>query len=200
MSSIDVVFLVIIGIFTGLGIWKGFFREVLGLAGIVLGIVFGIIFFGPVSKALSNFLPGIPAIIWPFISFVFIFAAIYIGSRLLAGVLAKISSAVMLGWLNRLLGGAIGALKGSILISIILILVGFFPFQKALQETRENSMLYEPLQRLVPFIYNISSNMTDKSKNFENKILKSLDDAKVKLSEEMIKYFLYGDSKSKDQQ
>ncbi|HFE63157.1 MAG TPA: CvpA family protein [Caldithrix sp.] len=200
MSSIDIIFIAFLAFFAFIGLWKGFFREVLGLAGVVGGVFFGIVFFGPMSKILSRALPGIPAVVWPFLSFLVIFIAVYFSSRLLAGMLSKLSKAIYLGWLNRLFGGAVGALKGAILISIILLLIGFLPFQQALQDVRQQSALYEPLQRLVPIIYNYSTGLSDSSKNFEKKILRTLEGAKVKLSEEMIKYYFYGKKNSPNKQ
>ena len=192
MASIDIIFLAVLGVFAIIGIMKGFFREVLGLAGIIGGFVFGFVLFGPVSKLLSNWLPGIPAIIWPFISFLLIFIGVYLASRLLAGMLSKISKAIYLGWLDKLGGGAIGALKGGILLSVVLMLIGFFPIQSTLDEVRGNSALYQPLQRLLPVTYNIITSFSDSSKNMEKKIINTLKNARVKLSEEMVKYYFYG--------
>ncbi|OPX31310.1 hypothetical protein B1H10_08970 [candidate division KSB1 bacterium 4484_188] len=156
MSSIDIIFIA------------------LGLAGVVGGVFFGIVFFGPMSKILSRALPGIPAVVWPFLSFLVIFIAVYLSSRLLAGMLSKLSKAILL--------------------------IGFLPFQQALQDVRQQSALYEPLQRLVPIIYNYSTGLSDSSKNFEKKILRTLEGAKVKLSEEMIKYYFYGKKNSPNKQ
>ncbi len=46
MSFIDIFFLGVMTGFILLGAWKGFFREVLGLLGVLLGIFMAIIGFG----------------------------------------------------------------------------------------------------------------------------------------------------------
>lgn len=192
MGTVDILFGVILGIFILIGLWKGFFREVLGFAGIIGGIFLAIIGFGPLGQVLAGLAPGVPAVVWPFLSFILIFVAVYLGSRLLAGLLSKLSESIFLGWLNHLLGGLVGGLKGAAIISLLLLIIGFFPMQGKLQSIRENSMLYGPLQKFVPSIYNLFTGFNTSSYNFENRVTGTLRDAKVKLSDEIIKYMFYG--------
>ncbi len=191
MSTFDLIFLLILGIFAVIGIGKGFFREVLGLVGVIAGVFFAIIGFGPLSRVLNSLIPGIPSPILVFLSFAGIFIGIYLLSRLLAGFLSKLSSLILLGWLNRLLGGVIGALKGTIFISLFLLLLGFFPFQGELQNVRKNSLLYEPLQRFVPVIYNIFSDFSFSSLHFEKKMTDLVKDLQGKINGKIIDYFFY---------
>ncbi len=192
MNSLDIVFGVLLLIFFLIGVWKGFFREVLGFTGVIGGVFLGIIGFGPAGKALGAILPGLPAFLLPLIGFLFIFIGFYLLCRILAGILSKLSQKMFLGWLNRLLGGLVGGLKGALLISLFLLLIGFFPFQSALQSVREDSLLYTPLQKLIPTLYNLGTNLSPSSRNFEEKITRTMQDMQVKLSEEMIKYLFYG--------
>ena len=192
MNSLDIIFGLILSIFILAGIWKGFFREVLGFIGIIGGLFLALIGFAPIGKLLTSLIPGIPTFIWPFISFILIFIGVYISSRLLAGILSKLSETIFLGWLNRLLGGLVGGLKGALLISLILLLIGFLPFQGALDNVRDKSLMYEPLQKLIPSAYNFFTGFNVHSNDLEKKITNSLKDAEGKLSEEIIKYFFYG--------
>jgi membrane protein required for colicin V production len=196
MSSVDLIFGTLLAIFILLGIWRGFFREVFGFVGVIGGIFLGIIGFGPLGKVFNNIIPGIPSFLWPFISFILIFIGIYILSRIVANILSKISKVLYLGWLNRLLGGVIGGLKGALIISLILLLIGFFPFQGTLQKTRDNSLLYEPLQKLIPSIYNFMSGLNFSSRDLEKKITKTIGEIEGKMNEKLIKYFFYGKNSS----
>ena len=45
MNAMDMIFGFVLLIFIFIGIWKGFFREVLGFTGIVAGIIFGVLGF-----------------------------------------------------------------------------------------------------------------------------------------------------------
>ena len=193
MSAFDIVFIAILGFFTVLGIWKGFFREILGFVGVVLGAFLAILGFGPVSKIFHRLVPEIPSVIWVFLSFLLIFIAVYLLSRLLAGILSKLSKMVLLGWLNRLLGGLVGALKGAIFISLFLLLLGFLPFQNALQNVRNDSLFYQPLQRFVPLVYNLFSDFSLSSRNLEEQLAHLWEDLQGKLSENAVKYFFYED-------
>ncbi len=193
MSSIDIVFLVFLAFFVILGIWKGFFREIFGFLGVVCGIYFGIILFSPASELLRKFIPGLPAALWPFISFVFVFIGVYLLSRIAGGVLSKIVESMYLGWLNRFLGGVLGLIKGALLLSLVLFLLGFLPFQNTLENARQKSHLYTPLQMIIPFIYNLGSGFSSADQfNFEDKVTKTLHSGQEAVTEEMIKYFYYG--------
>ena len=196
MHSIDIIFLTILGFFAFLGIWKGFFREILGFIGVVGGIFLGIVGFGPISRVLSQQLPDVPPALWPFLSFFLIFVVFYLLSRFLASLLSKVFKTLYLGWLNRLLGGLVGAFKGAVLISLILLVVGFLPFQKSLQPVREKSLLYNPLQQVIPILYNLSTGARGDTAHFEKKITSALKKGQVKLNQAIIDYLFYGKQNS----
>jgi len=193
MSAFDIIIFTVLSVFTVIGIWKGFFREVFGFLGVIFGALFAILGFGPLSKLLHRLVPDIPAFIWIFLSFIIIFVGFYMLSRFLASMLSKLSKIMLLGWLNRLLGGAVGFLKGALFVSLFLLLIGFLPFQDTLQKVRSNSWLYEPLQRTVPVIYNLFSDFSFSSRNFEKKMTELMEDIEGKMNENVIKYFLYKD-------
>ncbi len=191
MSAFDLIFFIVLGVFALLGVWKGFFREVFGLLGIVAGVFLAIVGFGPLSKLLNYLIPGVPSVLWVFLSFLGIFVGVYLLSRMAAHFLSKISSLILLGWLNRLLGGIFGALKGAVFISLFLLLIGFLPFQETLQNVRKNSLLYQPLQKFIPVTYNLVSDFSFSSRKLEKKVTNLMKDLQGKLSENMWKYFFY---------
>lgn len=193
MSAIDIIILVIWGIFILLGVKKGFFRETLGLLGVVLGIFLAVIGFAPLSKILYRLVPEIPAVLWIILSFLALFIATYFASKLLAFVLSKLSSLLLLGWMNRLLGGIAGALKGALLISLFFLILGLFPFQDILKNTRKNSLLYEPFQRIIPTAYNLFTDFSFSSRKLEQKILNLITDLQGQLNKKAMQYFLYED-------
>ena len=192
MNSADLIFLVILGFFFILGLWKGFFREILGLVGVVGGIFLGIVGFAPLSNLLAQHISGVPAAVWPILSFLLIFVAVYLASRVTASFLSRLTRLLKLSWLNRLLGGVVGALKGGFLISVVLLILGFFPIQSTLQELKQKSVLYEPIQNLVPFLYNMSASLSGSSTNFQKTMEKSFEKAKMTVTQEMMRYFYDG--------
>jgi membrane protein required for colicin V production len=191
MSFIDLILISILAGFVLAGIWKGFFREVLGLLGVLLGIFLAIVGFGPLSKILHQLIPAVPGVFWLILCFLGIFIGVYLLSRLLAMLLGKLSSLIMLGWLNRLLGGLIGAIKGAFVISLILMLLGFFPFQDSLKNVRKKSTLYEPFQRIIPLVYNILTDFSTSSRKLEKKIGHLISNLQGQLNEKAMGYFLY---------
>ena len=193
MSAIDIIILTFLSVFTIIGVWKGFFREIFGFLGVIFGALFAIVGFGPLSKLLHRMIPELPAFIWIFLSFIMIFVGFYLLSRFLASMLSKLSKAMLLGWLNRLLGGLVGFMKGAIFISLFLLLIGFLPFQKTLQDIRNDSWLYEPLQRTVPLLYNLFSEFSFSSRNLEKKMTELMEDIEGKMNENVVEYFLYKD-------
>lgn len=198
MNSLDIILGILLTVFIFIGIWKGFFREVLGLLGVIGGVFLAIVGFGPVSQTMNRLLPGLPAFILPFFSFIFIFLAVYISTRLLANLLSTLSQKIYLGWLNRILGGIIGGLKGALLISLLLLLIGLLPFQNALHNARSSSLLFTPLQNFIPAVYDLGEGFHISKTNFQGKITGTLRDAKVKLSDEMIKYLFDGKKDTSD--
>jgi membrane protein required for colicin V production len=193
MNALDVIFSILLSIFILVGVWKGFFKQIFALIGIAAGIFFAIIGFGPLSKVLTQVIPSLPSFIWLILSFLVIFVAIYISCQLLAGLFSKLSQLFLLGWLNRLLGGIIGGIKGITLMSLFLLIVGFLPFQRTLHDVRKDSLMYEPIQRFIPTVYNLVTGFSFNSRDLENKIIEILKDVQGKLDSEMMKYFLYGD-------
>ncbi len=191
MNVFDLVFISVLAVFIIIGIWKGFFREILGLAGVLAGVFLAIIGFVPLSRVLHQMIPDVPGTVWVFVSVLSIFAGVYILSRLLAGFLSKLSSVIFLGWLNRLLGGVVGFLKGAVFISLFLLLLGFFPFQDSLNRARGNSALYEPLQRFVPAIYNLFSDFSFSSRHLETRMTDLIHDLQGKMNEKIVDYFFY---------
>jgi len=76
----------------------------------------------------------------------------------------------MLGFLNKAAGAVFGFLKGALYLSILIFVVNYFGFgQNILKEdSKEKSLLYEPVESLAPFLYswlnleNLDINLPDK--------------------------------------
>jgi membrane protein required for colicin V production len=188
MSSIDIIFIIFLGLFVLIGVFRGFLKEILGFVGILGGIFLSIIGFKTLGSILIHYFPDIPGIILMVGSFILIFLVVYFFSRLLASFLSRLSEKMHLSWLNRILGGAVGGIKGAILISFILFLMGFLPFQETLTTLRQDSIFFEPIQRLLPTIYDLTTSFSTSSREFEKKLKNSLESGKIKTTEEMSNY------------
>jgi len=179
MEYVDLIFGAVLAFFIILGSAKGLFREVFGLIGFLGGIIAGILFTGPLSHWLAEKIPSIPFLIIPIVSFLILFIAIYLLSRMLANWFSSIFEALHLKWLNKLLGGIVGGFKGAILLSMLLLILSALPLQSFLDPIRGKSYFYVPLQSLLPALYSIfSSSPHGLDKRLEDMFRES--EAKVK--------------------
>jgi membrane protein required for colicin V production len=179
MEYIDLILGAILAFFIILGSAKGLFREVFGLIGFLGGIIAGILFTGPLSQWLAPKIASIPFIIIPIVSFLLLFMAVYLLSRLLASWFSTIFEALHLKWLNKLLGGIVGGFKGALLLSMLLLILSSLPLQSFLDPIKGKSYFYNPLHNLLPALYSIFSTSTsDLNKKLEDMFKEN--EAKVK--------------------
>lgn len=187
MEYIDLIFGAVLAFFVILGIAKGLFREVFGLIGFLGGIIGGILFTGPLSQWIAPKISSVPFIIIPIFCFLSLFLVVYLFSRLLAGWFSSIFEALHLGWLNKLLGGAIGGFKGSILLSLLLLFLSILPIQSFLNPIKEKSYFYTSLHDLLPSLYSIfSSSSTDLNKKLEDMFRNNEQKIKRQILETMV--------------
>lgn len=132
MNKLDMIIIGISALATVLGLWKGLVRQIVTLAGVVLGYFVSLRLYEPVAKLLpQKFDPGTAKAV----SFVLIFVICIIMSFILGVIVGKLLKIAGLGWANRLGGGAIGFLKGFIIIAIIVtVLIAFLPANSAFLE------------------------------------------------------------------
>lgn len=152
MNWLDIVIGIILlgGVFSGFK--NGVIGEIAGLAGLILGI-WGAIKFSWWTADMLNDL-GLTSEYMHIISFMVTFILIIVAVHLLAHFINKLLESMALGFVNKLAGMAVGVIKSALIISVILMLVDTLDeqgkFVKA--ETKEESILYEPLSNLVPAI------------------------------------------------
>jgi membrane protein required for colicin V production len=149
MSTLDCFFLISMGAGMIFGFIKGAFRLLATLAGIVLGIYFARFFYQPVASFLELLLHLSPKVALP-LSFFILFVGVGLGLYLLGQMMTKVSKAVALSWLNRLCGGAIGALQVALVLGVLVNLYSS-AHHKVTGKEADNapgSLLYQPLKQL----------------------------------------------------
>jgi membrane protein required for colicin V production len=101
------------------GFMEGFARMSVGFVATIAAILCGLWFYGPVG---TFFLPYVSSrAVASFIGFVLVFLAVLALGALLGRLLAWLFKWVGLSWLDRLLGGAFGALRG-LLFAVVLVM------------------------------------------------------------------------------
>jgi len=117
MNWLDIVLIVVIGIAAFIGLRKGIIKMSLTLAGLILGIVVA----GRYYVTFSQYLTFISSTTWSRIAaFSIIFIGIMVIAALLARLLEKAASEIMLGWANRLVGAILGFLMGALFCGAVL--------------------------------------------------------------------------------
>lgn len=149
VNFLDIIILIPLAYAAWIGFKKGFIIEVFTLLALVVGLYAGIHFSEYVSNAMrktfsweSQYLPTISFTL----TFLGVGAMVYFAGK----ALEKIVKFAMLSPLNKIGGIVFALLKGSYIVSIVLLLLSsydksnkFIPLQ-----TKNDSMLYNPMLKL----------------------------------------------------
>ena len=120
IGILDITIIVIIAASAIWGIFKGFVRQIVSIVALLLGIWCAFKFTAYLSAQVKELLSLSIAIdSLHIIIFVAIFVIVMILAHLTGKGIEGILKLGMLGWLNRLLGFLFGALKATIILSII---------------------------------------------------------------------------------
>ncbi len=151
----DIILIVVITVCTVYGLLKGLLQAVFGMAGIIIGIVIA----SRTFKALAYTLPWNPEVS-NVVAFIILFLLIAILINLIGIIVKKIIKFIHLRWIDKLVGGMIGLLIGSIICGLISLSVSAFPKgQQVLKESKIGPLVLKELmiiKGLVP------SNMHEK--------------------------------------
>ncbi len=116
MSWLDIVIIVILAVAAFTGLKAGIIKVLFTVVGIVVGVVLA----GRFSDSFAGVLTFIDPNWAKIAAFAIILVAVLIISGILAAVLSKLISLVLLGWVNRLAGAVVGVVVGAIFVSAIL--------------------------------------------------------------------------------
>lgn len=124
---LDFVLLAVVLITVVIGLVKGFIRETIGVASVILGLVLAGQYYENLSALLRPVIT--PALLDDFVSFLLIFFA----AVLLGWVTASLLSHWTKGpfkFFNHLLGGAFGFLKGLLICGVVVLALLVFSVEK----------------------------------------------------------------------
>jgi membrane protein required for colicin V production len=111
MNWLDIVLLVILAFATVMGIKTGIIKVLFTLAGGIIGVVLAGRFSDSLGSKLTFISDSGTAKI---VAFIFILIVVMIIATILAFIIKKIASVVLLGWVNMLGGGILGLVLGAI--------------------------------------------------------------------------------------
>lgn len=127
MNLLDVLLAIIIGISVGTGFMAGFARVGIGFIATISGLVFGFWYYNvpavwirdhwTMSVNLSNML-----------GFFFVFLMFLSAGAMIGKLLSKLFKWTGLSWLDRLLGGVFGLVRGALMaVVVVAIIMAFTP-------------------------------------------------------------------------
>ena len=112
----------VISLIAGFG--RGLIRESIGLAALVLGVIFGVRLYGDVADFLGRWV--VDTRIASILGFLIVLSAFSIAGAIVGRIIAGSLHTVGVGWLDRLAGAGFGAVRGVLLaIALLMILMAF---------------------------------------------------------------------------
>ena len=225
MNIVDVTILIVLLIYTLLGLKRGFTRELLSLIGIFAVIVLSFLFKNPISVILYNNLPffnfgGIfkditvlNILVYEVIAFIIVFIILFIILKILmklTKVFEKfLTATVILGIPSKVLGAIVGLIEGIVYTFIVIYILSLPTFN--IVEVKESSISNILLDK-TPILHNICDKTldvynevielkkeyenTDNIKEFNQRTLKIMIDNNVISKENAIKLIESGKIKN----
>jgi len=146
MSIYDIVILAAIAIFAVWGFWRGIIRESFDAAGIIVGVL-----------AARQFAPGLGASIPPqavpqfirtIVVSIIILLLVYFLAQIVSAIVRKLIRHGPVKAVDRLGGFLIGALKGSLLVLAIAILISIIPVQSMIDKATKDAPVYRVTMKI----------------------------------------------------
>ncbi|HUS06167.1 MAG TPA: CvpA family protein [Bryobacteraceae bacterium] len=120
MNWLDAVLALIIGVSLFTGFRKGLLRIGIGFAAVFVGFLAASWFYGTVAAFLLPYVTSKPAA--NVLGFLLVFVSILALGTLLSVILTRFFKMAGINWLDRLLGGVFGLVRG-LLISVVLVMM-----------------------------------------------------------------------------
>jgi membrane protein required for colicin V production len=151
ITWIDVVLVLIILWSVAAGLRAGLARVVVGFVAAIAAFLTGFWCYRLVAQKLAPWIPE--AGLANFAGFIIVFVGILLLGSIFATILSKVFEWVGLSWINRLLGGAAGFIRGILLIAALAdVLIAFAP--SPTPEMLQHSLV-------VPYITNVAGWLVD---------------------------------------
>lgn len=153
--------LIVVGAGVIIGFMKGFIRQFASVLGLVVGLLAAKALYASLAEKLC------PAVtesmtVAQVLSFIMIWIAVPLLFTVAASVLTKAIEAISLGWLNRLLGAGLGALKYLLLVSLAICVIQFIDPDNHLigQTKKDSSLLYYKVETFAGMFFPAAKEIT----------------------------------------
>ncbi len=148
LNWLDILIALIVTLPTYFGYRKGFLRKLLGIAGIIVGFILAVKFYGSVASILSSVIKENTTFV-NVLAFLLIIGLLYGTAIWLARFIANMNSGTSM--IDKVLGVVVGFLQGLIVASVLLYNLSLANLPSV--EARNSSMLYAPVYRIAPAMF-----------------------------------------------
>ena len=159
MTTIDIFLIIAIGASLVYGLYKGLIYQIASLGGVILGVVACRLFATQFGETLMGWFPGAisTATVATVIAAIVIYLVVYFSVGIIASVAHRMSHALMVGWLDHLLGGVLGVLKWMLLLSILLNIWHMISPQSQVftSSTLMDGQLFDFVMRFAPMVFGV---------------------------------------------
>lgn len=133
-----------------MGFAKGCLKQLASMLGLVVGLIAARVLYASVAEKIAPVL-GDSMTVAQVISFIAIWILVPVVFILIASVFTRALEAVSLGWLNRLLGLLLGAVKWLLIIGLFANVLDYLDTDNQLipKTKKQDSVLYYPIKKLV---------------------------------------------------
>jgi Uncharacterized membrane protein, required for colicin V production len=153
INYLDIAIAIILIIFAVAGLKKGLIVEVTSLLALFLGIYGAMYLSDYTAEHLSKYISIEPECLNT-IAFIVTFLAVLLLINLLGNLISKIIEAINLGALDKIGGFIFGALKGLLIIGVLVMILNTFSVDKLIKtKTIQTSFLYPIVEKSIPYIY-----------------------------------------------
>lgn len=161
MATIDIIILLIIGAGAVAGFMKGFIRQLASILGLIVGLLAAKALYATLAEKLCPAVTDSMTVAQG-LAFIIIWIAVPMIFLLVASLLTKAMKAISLDWLNRWLGGGLGALKFMLLTSLVICVIEFIDSDnKLISATKKSeSLLYYPMETFAGIFFPAAKNVT----------------------------------------
>jgi membrane protein required for colicin V production len=127
LAIIDIVFIVLILILVFRCALRGFVKEIMSMASLVLGFLTAVLFYKPGAAFVRTKILADVQVLPELIAFAALLAIVFFAIKLLERIIYDIISRINLGGLDQALGFVFGLLEGLLLVCVILFIINIQP-------------------------------------------------------------------------
>ena len=126
MNFFDIIIVIILGYCVIRGIFRGLIKELSSIIGVLGGFYAAYTYYMVVAKLLSKWIANTGYL--NILSFLIVFCGVFIIISILGVIINYLLKIAFLGWVDRICGAGFGAMKGILIVSVLLItLTTFLP-------------------------------------------------------------------------